>query len=265
MTAGNFAELATSRGTADRQFLECDDGRAFSFAQFWALAGRLAFALTQAGARPGDRIAVQVEKSPEAIAIFWACARSGFIFLPLNTAYTASEVTYFVEDAEPAVLVVAPHRHAELCTVADKVKAAVLTLDDQGGGTLVAAATGAITDHPSAWDDLAAILYTSGTTGRSKGAMLSHGNLASNALALVEAWAFTADDVLIHALPVYHTHGLFTAFNTITLSGGRMLFRRKFDADDVMRLMPQATSLMGVPTFYTRLLQHGGLTRDATA
>jgi malonyl-CoA/methylmalonyl-CoA synthetase len=266
LSARNFAELATScGGPADRPFLACDDGRSFTFAAFWALAGRLAFALQQAGSRPGDRIAVQVEKSPEAIALFWACVRGGFVFLPLNTAYTAAEVSYFVEDAAPAVLVASPQRAAALEALAAKQKAVLLTLDDVGGGTLVSAATGMIADHPSAWDDLAAILYTSGTTGRSKGAMLTHGNLASNALALVEAWAFTARDVLIHALPVYHTHGLFVATNTLLLSGGRMLFRRKFDGDDVMRLLPEATSLMGVPTFYTRLLQHAGLTRAATA
>jgi malonyl-CoA/methylmalonyl-CoA synthetase len=265
LTAHNLAELATSQGgPAGRPFLACDDGRDFTFAQFWSLAGRLAFALKAAGARPGDRIAVQVEKSPEAIALFWACLRGGLVFLPLNTAYTPAEVGYFVEDAEPSVLVVTPQRLAALVPVAAKVKAAVLTLDDVGGGTLPAAAEDGITDHAAGWDDPAAILYTSGTTGRSKGAVLSHGNLASNALALVEAWAFTPADVLIHALPVYHTHGLFTAFNTLLLSGGRMLFRRKFDADDVMRLMPQATSLMGVPTFYTRLLQHARLTRQAT-
>ncbi len=265
LSARNFAELATMRGgSAERLFLACDDGRSFTFAAFWALAGRLAFALKGAGARPGDRIAVQVEKSPEAIALFWACVRGGFVFLPLNTAYTPAEVSYFVADAEPAVLVASPQRRAGLEALATQQKAALLTLDDLGGGTLVDAATGVIADHPSTWDDLAAILYTSGTTGRSKGAMLSHGNLASNALALVEAWRFTASDVLIHALPVYHTHGLFVATNTLLLSGGRILFRRKFDGDDVMRLIPEATSLMGVPTFYTRLLQHAGLTRDAT-
>lgn len=265
LAAGNLAELAVSRGgDPDRAFLSSDDGRSFTFAQFWTLAGRLAFALKSAGAKPGDRIAVQVDKSPEAVALFWACARAGFIFLPLNTAYTATEVSYFVDDAEPSVLVVAPTREAELAPVAANVGAAVCSLDDAGGGTLVAGATAMIEDHASSWNDLAAILYTSGTTGRSKGAMLSHGNLASNALALVEAWAFTPSDVLIHALPVYHTHGLFVATNTLLLSGGKMLFRRKFDADDVMRLLPQATTLMGVPTFYTRLLQHTGLTREAT-
>ncbi len=266
LAARNFAELATTRGgDADRAFLACDDGRRFTFAQFWSLAGRLAFALKRAGATPGDRIAVQVEKSPEAIALFWACLRGGFVFLPLNTAYTPSEVAYFVGDAEPAVLVVPPRGANALAPVAAQVKAHVLTLDDLGNGTLMDAATEEISDHSATWDDLAAILYTSGTTGRSKGAMLTHANLASNALALVEAWAFTPQDVLIHALPVYHTHGLFVATNILLLCGGRILFRRKFDADDVMQLLPQATCLMGVPTFYTRLLQHDGLTRAATA
>lgn len=265
LSARNLAELAASHGgDAGRPFLECDDGRVFTFAEFWALAGRLASGLKLAGARPADRIAVQVEKSPEAIALFWACVRGGFVFLPLNTAYTAAEVSYFVEDAEPAVLVVSPQRAPGLQALADRHKAALLTLDDAGGGTLVDGATGMIADHGSSWDDLAAILYTSGTTGRSKGAMLSNGNLASNALALVKAWAFTKADVLIHALPVYHTHGLFVATNTLLLSGGRILFRRAFDADAVMRLMPQATCLMGVPTFYTRLLLHDGLSREAT-
>lgn len=267
LSASNFAVLAqASGGDAARPLLLCDDGRSFTFAQFWDLAGKLAGRLRAAGARPGDRIAVQVDKSPEAIALFWACARAGLIFLPLNTAYTASEVSYFTGDAEPAVLVVAPEREAELAPVAKAAGClALLTLDDLGHGTLIDGPHVEAPDHPSGWDDLAAILYTSGTTGRSKGAMLSHGNLASNALSLVQAWAFTPDDVLIHALPVYHTHGLFTAFNTLLLSGGHMLYRRKFDAADVMQLMPQATCLMGVPTFYTRLLQQPGLTKSATA
>jgi malonyl-CoA/methylmalonyl-CoA synthetase len=267
LAARNLADLATAcGGSHDRLFLDCDDGRRFTFAAFWSLAGRLAFALRGKGAAPGDRIAVQVDKSPEALALFWACARGGFVFLPLNTAYTASEVSYFVEDAEPAILVTTPKRFVELAAVAMRANCrAVFSLDDEGNGTLIDAATGMIENHGSTWQDSAAILYTSGTTGRSKGAVLSHGGLASNALALIETWQFTAADRLIHALPVYHTHGLFTASNTILLSGGTILFRRSFDADDVMRIMPAATTMMGVPTFYTRLLQHAGLTCDATA
>lgn len=245
-------------------FLRCDDGRKFSFAAFHRLAGQLAQQLLAAGARPGDRIAVQVEKSPEAIALFWACAWAGLIFLPLNPAYTSSEVSYFISDAEPAIFITTPQRETEMAKMAGV--RSILTLDDTGGGSLVTGLGPRTSlDHPSSWDDIAAILYTSGTTGRSKGAMLSHGNLASNALALVDAWRFTSNDILIHTLPVYHTHGLFTAINTLLLSGGQILFRRKFSADDVMALMPQATSMMGVPTFYTRLLQHAGLTREAAA
>ena len=261
----NLAELFAARCAGNAApFLHCDDGRDFSFSAFHELAGQLAHRLMAEGAKPGDRIAVQVEKSPEAIALFWACVRAGLVFLPLNTAYTASEVSYFLSDAEPAIFVTTPEREAEMAKVAGA--SSILTLDDAGGGSLMNRWGSQIAvDHPSSWDDIAAILYTSGTTGRSKGAMLSHGNLASNALALVDQWRFTGKDVLIHALPVYHTHGLFTATNTLLLSGGQILFRRKFNADEVMALMPEATSMMGVPTFYTRLLQHPRLRREATA
>jgi malonyl-CoA/methylmalonyl-CoA synthetase len=236
-------------------FIVSDDGRRFSYGSFWQLAGELAGALQAAGAKPGDRVAVQVDKSVEAIALFFACARAGFIFLPLNTAYTPSEISYFLADAEPAIFICAPGKEVGFQNT--------LTLDDAGGGALMQQ-LGDCTDVPVTDDTLAAILYTSGTTGKSKGAMLSHGNLSSNALALADLWQFTSADKLIHALPVYHTHGLFVATNTVFVSGGQMLFRRKFDADHVITLLPQATVLMGVPTFYTRLLQHDRLTRDAT-
>jgi malonyl-CoA/methylmalonyl-CoA synthetase len=264
----NLAELLASRcANNDGPFIHSDDGRTFTFEGFHRLAGQLAQQLISAGARPGNRIAVQVEKSVEAIALFWACARAGLIFLPLNTAYTASEVSYFLTDAEAAIFITTPQREGEMKVVTGKCGVqTVLTLDEAGSGSLMDNLGAELaSDHPSTWDDIAAILYTSGTTGQSKGAMLSHGNLASNALALVEIWRFSKDDRLIHALPVHHTHGLFTATNTLLLSGGQILFRRKFSTDDVIALMPQATSMMGVPTFYTRLLQHPGLTREATA
>ncbi|MDE2384528.1 MAG: AMP-binding protein [Alphaproteobacteria bacterium] len=254
----SFATVAHSYNP-DAPFILGDDGRDFTHGAFWALAGRLAQALAQAGARPGDRIAVQVEKSVEAVALFYACLRGGFVFLPLNTAYTASEIDYFLSDAEPGIFITAPGKPQ--ARVAKQ-----LTLDDKGGGTLMellAGCDGAVADAPSSADTLCAILYTSGTTGKSKGAMLSQGNLLSNAEALMQEWRFASADTLIHALPVYHTHGLFVAMNTLFLVGGKMLFRRKFDAADVLRLMPQATVLMGVPTFYTRLLQQEGLTREA--
>jgi malonyl-CoA/methylmalonyl-CoA synthetase len=239
----------------ETSFIISDDGRRFSYGSFWQLAGELAGALQAAGAKPGDRVAVQVDKSVEAIALFFACARAGFIFLPLNTAYTPSEISYFLSDAEPAIFICVPGKDVGFHNT--------LTLDDAGGGSLMQRPQ-ACRDVPVTDDTLAAILYTSGTTGKSKGAMLSHGNLSSNALALAALWQFTSADKLIHALPVYHTHGLFVATNTVFVSGGQMLLRRKFDVEDVITLLPQATVLMGVPTFYTRLLQHDGLTREAT-
>jgi malonyl-CoA/methylmalonyl-CoA synthetase len=264
----NLSQLAISRfAHEERPFIIGDDGRVLSFVDFWVLAGRLARTLQKCGAKPGDRIAVQVEKSIEAIALFWACARGGFIYLPLNSAYTAAELAYFLGDAEPAVFICDPVKAEELKSIADACGCKlVLTLDaDQGGSLLSEIAASEITDHPSNPDDLVAILYTSGTTGRSKGAMLSHWNLGSNALALIETWKFAAPDVLIHALPVHHTHGLFTATNTLFLSGGQMIYQRRFDADAVLDAMPRATALMGVPTFYSRLLASPRLTRDETA
>ena len=261
--------LVRSRMAApDKLFIRNADGRDFSYEDFWTLSGRIAHALAETGVQKGDRVAVQVEKSPEVIALFLACARAGAVFLPLNTAYTLAELDYFIGDAEPRLVVVSPDRVAGIGELAARHGGTVMSLGVNGDGTLMGAANAAdgdFADVPAGWDDLIAILYTSGPTGRSKGAMLTHGNLASNALSLVEAWRFSADDTLLHALPVYHTHGLFTATNTLMLSGGTMLFRPKFDADEALRLLPQATTMMGVPTFYTRLLQHPGLTREATA
>lgn len=249
----------------DRTWIVCDDGRHFTYGTFWSLATRMAAALQQSGARKGDRIAVQVDKSVEALALFWACVQGGFIFLPLNTAYTMTEVSYFLMDAEAFGFVVSPHKLQEAKAIADAAKCRrVFTLDDTGHGTLLDGDVAKFTAVTSAWDDVAAILYTSGTTGRSKGAMLTHANLASNALALIDLWRFTPEDVLLHALPVYHTHGLFVGMNTVLLSGGQLLFHRKFNTDDVMRDLPKATSFMGVPTFYTRLLQNEALSRETT-
>jgi malonyl-CoA/methylmalonyl-CoA synthetase len=266
----NLANLIRARTPGeDAPYIEEPGGRSWSYGEASMLAGRLAAALQAAGVRPGDRVAVKVEKSPEAVVLFQATARIGAVYLPLNTAYTLAELEYFLTDAEPKAVVVDPSAEAGVGALAHRLGiASTLTLGTQGEGTLMDCAREAGPDVEAPkldWDDLAAILYTSGTTGRSKGAMLSHGNLASNALALAEIWAFTRDDVLIHALPVYHTHGLFTATNTLTLAGGRMLWLPRFDAGEVLRLLPHATSLMGVPTFYTRLLDHPGLTREATA
>ena len=259
----NFPELVRARMLApDSNFIRDDDGRDFTYEDYWSLSGRIANALAKHSVGVGDRVAVQVAKSVEGLAVFLACARLGAIFLPLNTAYTAAEVDYFVRDAEPSLIICDP---AKTSVLADMAKT-VLTLDDRGGGSLVEvlhSQPSAFAEAKTGWDEGAALLYTSGTTGKSKGALLTHGNLASNAVTLVEAWDFGPQDVLFHALPIYHTHGLFTATNTVLLSGGSMLFRRKFDVDEMVSLMPQATTLMGVPTFYTRLLGHEGLTRNS--
>lgn len=249
-------------------FLEALDGRKITYDGLHTGSGRIAQTLVELGVEPGDRVAVQVEKSPDALLLYLACVRAGAIFLPLNTAYTAHEIEYFLGDAKPRLFVCDLAKKGALNSVAAGAGVAhVETLGVSENGSLIDKSksnNGDFTNVDRGENDLAAILYTSGTTGRSKGAMLSHGNLASNALTLVDYWKFSTEDVLIHALPIYHTHGLFVATNTLLLAGGSMLFLPKLDATEIMRLMPRATSMMGVPTFYTRLLQHEGLTKDAT-
>jgi malonyl-CoA/methylmalonyl-CoA synthetase len=244
----------------DRPLLIEDDRTILPYAGLDAATAAWAATLTGLGARPGDRIVVQVEKSAANVLLYLATLRAGLVYVPLNTAYTVEELAYFIADADPAIVVCDPAR-AE--AVRALTSAAILTLDADGHG---------IDARPAAFDtvrrdadDLAAILYTSGTTGRSKGAMLSHDNLASNARALVDLWRFTGDDVLIHALPIYHVHGLFVALHCALLSGAAIRFHRGFDADAVLADFAGATVLMGVPTFYVRLARHPGLTRRACA
>jgi malonyl-CoA/methylmalonyl-CoA synthetase len=264
-----FSLIRAANPDPTKPFLETPDGRKWSYGDLYAETARLAHALQGYGVKVGDRVAVQVEKSPDAIALYLACLRAGAVFLPLNTAYTLAELEYFLGDAEPHLVVVRPDTEAAAKALAAKVGVPeVATLGQKAEGSLLDAAKGKPTefeDVARASDDLAAILYTSGTTGRSKGAMLSHDNLYSNSRMLVDYWRFTADDVLIHALPIFHTHGLFVATNVTLLAGGRMIFLNRFDPDLILKVMPRATAMMGVPTFYTRLLQHPGLTRAATA
>jgi malonyl-CoA/methylmalonyl-CoA synthetase len=219
-----------------------------------AASARTAHALVDAGCRAGDRVAVHTDKCPQSLALYLACLRAGLVYLPLNTGYQKGELGYFFADAEPTVIVCRPDSVQTI--VALRPEATVLTLDDTGGTLLDRADSQAdafdtVVSKP---DDLAAILYTSGTTGRSKGAMLSHRNLASNALTLVEQWGFTRGDVLLHALPVYHVHGLFVACHCALLSGSKILWLPRFDAGAASAQLPHATVMMGVPTFYTRLL-----------
>jgi len=265
---GSLFAMLGGRGDPDKAALETPDGTLITYRALDAWSAQLAHVLIAHGAAADRRVAVQVEKSPAALALYLATLRAGAVFLPLNPAYTPAEVGYFLRDAEPAVFVCEPARRAALEPLAAQVGAKVLTLGADGAGTLAEAARAmpaALATADRRCEDLAAILYTSGTTGRSKGAMLTHGNLASNAETLVSAWRFTAADVLIHALPIFHTHGLFVASNVALLSGATMLFLPRFDPDAIFRLMPRATTLMGVPTFYVRLLRDERLTRGATA
>ncbi len=266
----NLFEVIKSRiASPAATFLETKTGERISYADMLDRSAQIANLLVQRGVKPGDRVAVQVEKTPQNLLLYLATLRAGAVYLPLNTAYTLAELDYFIGDAQPTLVVCDPSKREGLAEIAKKHGvAAVETLDAAGKGSLTdAAAKGPtrFTDVARAGSDLAAILYTSGTTGRSKGAMLTHDNLTSNAQTLVDYWRFTARDVLLHALPIYHTHGLFVACNTVMMSGGAMIFLPKFDADEVMHFLPRATSMMGVPTFYTRLLKHPGLTREACA
>jgi len=268
MSANLFDIIRTRIPATTKLLIETAAGAQITYGDMLAQSARLAHALRQRGVKPGDRIAVQVEKSPDNLILVLAALRAGAAYLPLNTAYTIAELEYFIGDAEPALVVCDPTKREGLLPITQAHGAALDTLDAHGGGSLIGAAATQPTDFAdiaSGPNDLAAILYTSGTTGRSKGAMLSHHNLSSNADVLADYWRFNTDDVLLHALPLYHTHGLFVASMTVMLKGGTMLFLPKFDADEVIRLLPRATTMMGVPTFYTRLLQHPGFTRELTA
>jgi malonyl-CoA/methylmalonyl-CoA synthetase len=262
----NLYDYFVSRMPVDRNrpFIELPDGKTISYAEIGPRSGGLASMLMILGVRPGDRVAAQVEKSADALLLYLACLRAGAVYLPLNLAYTPAEVRYFLEDAEPALFLCRPADRATMQALGRELGVPqVMTLE-----ALVESAADAppsFYNAPRADDDLAAILYTSGTTGRSKGAMLTHANLRSNAEVLAALWQFTPDDRLLHALPIFHTHGLFVATNVTLAAGGSMILLPKFDAAEVLRLLPRATTMMGVPTFYTRLLSEPGFDRALVA
>jgi len=265
--ANLFSRLFDGLDDPKRLAIETQDGAHISYGDLIARAGQMANVLVARGVKPGDRVAVQVEKSVANIVLYLGTVRAGAVYLPLNTAYTLNELDYFIGDAEPSLVVCDPSKADGLAPISAKVKAKVETLGPDGKGSLTDAADKAsseFTTVPRENDDLAAILYTSGTTGRSKGAMLTHDNLASNSLSLVGYWRFTDKDVLIHALPIYHTHGLFVATNVTLFSRASMIFLPKLDPDLIIKLMARATVLMGVPTFYTRLLQNPALSKETT-
>jgi malonyl-CoA/methylmalonyl-CoA synthetase len=266
--ANLFSRLFDNLDDPGRLAIETLDGQHISYGDLIGRAGQMANVLIAHGVKPGDRVAAQAEKSVPALVLYLATVRAGAVYLPLNTAYTLNELEYFIGDAEPSLVVCDPSKAAGIGAIAAKVGAKVETLGADGKGSLTDAAAKAPAEFETVArgdDDLAAILYTSGTTGRSKGAMLTHDNLASNSLTLVDYWGFTDKDVLIHALPIYHTHGLFVASNVVLFARAAMIFLPKFDPELIIRLMARATALMGVPTFYVRLLQSPALTKEATS
>src|SRR6201747_3192537 len=270
-TLGNanlFSRLFDGLDDPTRLAIETVDGQRITYGDLIARAGQTANVLIARGVKRGDRVAAQTEKSVPGLVLYLATVRAGAVYLPLTTAYTLNELEYFITDAEPSLVVCDPSKAEGIGVIAAKVKAKVETLGADGKGSLTDAAASADTASTTvarADDDLAAILYTSGTTGRSKGAMLTHDNLASNSLSLVDYWRFTDKNVLTHALPIYHTHGLFVASNVTLFARASMIFLPKFDPDLIIKLMVRATVLMGVPTFYTRLLQSPALTKEAAA
>jgi malonyl-CoA/methylmalonyl-CoA synthetase len=261
-----FTHFVAAATDPEKQFLRPPQSPALSFRQVFATAARFAHVLVKHGVVPGDRVAAQAEKSPASLILYLACLRAGAVYLPLNTGYTPAELAYFIQDAEPRLFVSAEKNREKIQAAVPPVD--ILTISDDGkAGSLITQAASAAMDFPDApvgMSDLASILYTSGTTGRSKGAMLSHGNLYSNAESLKQAWAFSADDVLLHALPIFHIHGLFVATNVTLLSGASMLFLPKFEPDAIFQALPEASVMMGVPTFYTRLLKDSRLNRETT-
>ena len=251
MSTDVIACLKDMAGRPDRVWIQ---GQA-TYRDLLAETGRMANALGALGLAGGDRLLVQVEKCPEVLSLYLACLRTGVVFLPVNPGYTVAETAHFLSDAEPALALVEAGRVAGIAALGARAMALdafLATVAGQGED---------FTDPAHAPGDLAAILYTSGTTGRSKGVMLSRENLASNAEALVGLWRFTEGDVLLHALPVFHTHGLFVATNCVLYAGASMIFQRSFAPDAVLAALPQATVMMGVPTFYSRLLADPRLDR----
>jgi malonyl-CoA/methylmalonyl-CoA synthetase len=268
MAQENLFDIFAERFPKDRAepFLTTRDGHVTSYGMLEAISARIAHCIADHGVKAGDRVAVQAEKTPEAVFLYLACLRAGAALLPLNPAYRSDELEYFLDDAEPA-LVIGDPANADLAALCVARGIPLATLDAQGGGTLIDQSAGrpnVFTTVPRAGQDLGAILYSSGTTGRPKGVMLSHDNLASNALTLHKLWQFRPDDVLLHALPIFHTHGLFVALNTTLVNGSAIIFHNRFMPDHVVADLPRATVFMGVPTYYMRLLAAPAFDRAAS-
>jgi malonyl-CoA/methylmalonyl-CoA synthetase len=253
----------------DRIAVETDNGLSYSWRDLDRATAMMANLLDSLALPPASRIAVQVEKSVEAMVLYLATLRAGHVFLPLNTAYQSGEIEYFIGNAEPAVVVCSPKNHGWVSKIAFTAGTQyVFTLGDDLTGSLLERAAHHSDRHAPAVrqdDELAAILYTSGTTGRSKGAMLTHGNMRSNAVMLREYWQWQPDDVLIHALPIFHVHGLFVAIHGALINGSKMIWLSKFDPKLAIAKFSEATVFMGVPTLYVRMLAEPTLTKSQAA
>ena len=269
MSSSNLVDALFEKASSNpgKVCIHTVDARVVTYETLFAQSSAYANALKSLGVKVGDRVAVQVDKSVEKLFLYLATLRMGAVFLPLNTAYTLNELRFFIEDAEPSVIVCRKSMQDALQPVAKEVNAQLVTLEQDSKGSLVDLAASESANFetvPREANDLAAILYTSGTTGRSKGAMLSHDNLLSNTRALFDVWQYREEDVLIHALPIFHTHGLFVACNLTFYAGASMIFFEKFDAKEIIAALPGATVMMGVPTFYTRLLAEASFTGAVT-
>ncbi len=264
---GKSLEAENRQQLADKAFLLTPGREPLLYSQLASRTGKLHSKLLGLGVSPGDRVVVQTQKSNEAVVLYLACLRVGAIYIPLNTAYTLNEIEYFLGDAKPQLFVCEPKKREQCEALANKLAVPhTLTLGENGEGSLLEALE-ALADNPEVVvrksDDLASILYTSGTAGRSKGAMLSHGNLLSNAKTLHQYWQWQNDeDVLLHALPIFHVHGLFVALHCAMLGRSSVHFLARFDVTEVLQKLPQSTVLMGVPTFYTRLLDEPNFNSD---
>ena len=249
------------------RLLLTEDGRDISYGEAMEASARMANCLIDLGALPGDRITVQVQKTPENLFLYFACLQAGLVYHPLNTAYTASELTYFIDNAEPTIIICDSNAVSTMESVLPTTGIkALLTLNTDGSGSLMDQQASASIEAKVAWregPEMAALLYSSGTTGRPKGIMLSHNNLRSNAKTLVQAWGFSSSDCLLHMLPIYHVHGLFVAVSCVMMSGSTMVWHSNFSDQAAIQSLPDCTVMMGVPTFYTRLLANPEFNRQS--
>ena len=260
-----FDNLFGAHAENDDPFLYLLNGKTITYKKFLKLSGKIANAFFYLGLTPGDCVAIQVQKSPEMLNIYAACAQAGLVFLPLNPSYTVDELEYFIENSEARLIICDEVNKGPLEHIAKKLGILIETLNADATGSIINKSIPLSEKFETvrrSENDLAALLYTSGTTGKSKGAMLTQTNLLSNGATLMNEWQFTKKDVLLHALPLFHTHGLFVATNVTLSAGGSMIFLPKFDLDDIIEHLPNSTAIMGVPTFYTRLLSDNRFNKE---